>query len=383
MSHAIFQYFVSACLLASLGYLAFAILCVMRFKHPPGRRLAAPPPVTVLKPICGLDAGLRDNLRTFCDQDYPCFQVIFGVASSTDPAIPVIETVISEFPDRDLRLCIDARTAGANLKVSNLANIYPNASHDLIVIADSDMRVGPDYLNAVVAAFEDPEVGAATCLYTGTATGGLASRLGAVFINEWFLPSVLVAHALQPIRFCFGATIAIRRELLDRIGGFARLAPLLADDYMLGKLVCELGYKVKLTSYLVENIVQEADLRSLFLHELRWARTVRTVQPYGYLLSFVTYPMPMALLFLPVAPSIGLGLGAIATAILLRLIMHRCAGRRLLSKHHVTPWLLPLRDVLSFAVWGTSFLGRHVHWRHQTFAVTANGGLTIQEPQAT
>ena len=383
MPQTIFQFLVSACLLTSLGYLAFAIVCVLRFSHPPGRRIAAPPPVTILKPICGLDAGLRDNLRTFCDQDYPCFQVIFGVASSTDPAIPVIEAVIAEFPDRDLKLCIDARTAGANLKVSNLANIYPHASHDLILVADSDMRVGPDYLNAVVAALEDPRVGAATCLYTGTATGELASRLGAVFINEWFLPSVLVAHALQPIRFCFGATILIRRQLLDRIGGFARLASVLADDYTLGRLVSALGYKVQLSSYLVENVVKEANLRSLFLHELRWARTVRTVQPYGYLLSFVTYPVPMALLYLALAPSPALGLGAVATAILLRLIMHRAAARRLQDRQPISPWLLPLRDMLCFAVWGTSFLGRHVHWRHQTFAVNSNGDLSLEESQVT
>lgn len=382
MPHTLLQLLAAACMSASLCYVVFAVVCVSRFRPSPGQRLATPPPVTILKPICGLDAGLRDNLRSFCDQDYPSFQIIFGVASPTDPAIPVIEGLIREFPDRDLRLCVDPHTSGLNLKVSNLANMYPQARHDLIVIADSDMRVCPNYLNAIVGAFKDPAVGAATCLYTGAASGGVASMLGAAFINEWFLPSVLVAQSLQPIRFCFGATMAVRRELLDRIGGFASLAPLLADDYMLGKRVSDLGYKIHLPAYLVENVVEETSLRTLFLHELRWARTVRTVQPYGYMFSFVTYPVPVALMFLPVAPSLAAGLAAVGIAISLRLLMHHVVGQNLKIHRQMSPWLVPLRDLLCFAVWGASFLGRQVRWRDQTFAVKSNGDLTLQESQA-
>ena len=257
--------------------------------------------------------------------------------------------------------------------------MYPAAKHDLIVIADSDMRVGKDYLAAVVAEFNDPGVGAVTCLYSGTATEGLAARLGAMFINEWFVPSVLVALSFSDLRFCFGATMAARRSALDAIGGLQALGDQLADDHMLGKLIADLGYKVRLCPYMVENVVNEQSLKGLFLHELRWARTVRTVQPIGYALSFVTYAIPMSILV-----SIGIEASlnwdmmsflAVAVAISLRLAVHRLVGRAIPSYRASDIFLVPLRDLMSFAIWAASYRSRHVRWKNEDFYVQADGRM--------
>jgi ceramide glucosyltransferase len=341
------------------------------------------PPVTLLKPVCGLDAELYENLRSFCEQDYPHYQIVFGVAEPTDPSVPIIRRLFREFPDLDLTLIIDSRVHGTNPKVSNLVNMYHQAKHDWLIIADSDMRVDPAYLSTIVAPFENSRVGAVTCLYVGLPVGGLASRLSAIFINEWFLPSVLVANAIQRIRYCFGATMAIRRELLERIGGFARLAPALADDYLLGKLISDLGYQVSLAPYLVENVVEEFSLKSLFLHELRWARTVCSVQPLGYALSFVTHAIPVSLLFLVVTPSFVLGAAVVGAVFALRLLMHRVVHRSLGLGLRESDrfWLVPLRDLFSFVVWSASFFGRDIRWRQHTFSVKADSQLAIKESQ--
>ncbi len=365
--------------LASLAYLLLALFATQRFGRRPAPPAGPTPPVTILKPVCGLDWELYENLRSFCLQDYPEYQVIFGVADRNDPAVAVVERLIREFPDLDLSLVIEARTVGSNRKVCNLINMYPQARHDLLNIADSDMRVSADYLVAVMGAFADPAVGAVTCLYTGTPRGGIASRLGAAFINEWFGPSVLVALTFQKLNFCFGATMAVRRDVLERIGGFNRLAQSLADDYLLGNLVSALGYKVALAPYLVENIVHEPGLSALFHHELRWARTVRTVQPIGYSLSFVTYALPVALLVFALWPSVWVAGAVVAAATGLRVLLHFVVRRRLALKGPARPWLVPFRDCAGFAVWAASFLGREVSWREQRFFVHSDGNLSSKE----
>ena len=370
---------IHALALCSLFYVAFAIMRVLAFSRRAWPAQAPTPPVTVLKPVCGMEEGLYENLRSFCEQDYPEYQVIFGVSDPDDPALAVIEKLIQALPEKDLSVVINERLIGVNRKVSNLANIYEKAKHNVLAIADSDMHVGPDYLRTVVAPFNDPQVGVVTCLYSGTARHGLASALGAAFINEWFLPSVLVALSFQPIRFCFGSTMVVRREVLEGIGGLDRLAPLLADDYMLGKLISDAGFKVHLSPYVVENTVHEPGFRDLFLHELRWAKTIFTVQPLGYSLSFVTYTIPMSLLFLAVAPS-GYGVDIVAVAaILLRILMHYAARYSLGIKTPARPWLAPFRDILSFAVWGASFFYKNVHWRQHTFSIEDNGELATVE----
>lgn len=369
--------------LAGAAYLLAAIRAVRAFS----RRSAGPspehsPPVTVLKPLCGLDPGLYENLRSFCDQDYPWFQVLFGIRDASDPAIPVVERVLREFPGLDAALVVDGRVRGKNLKVANLSNLFPRARHDFLVIADSDMRVDRNYLRAVMAPFGDPRVGAATCLYSGTPSPGLPSALGALFVNDWFFPSALVALALQELRFCFGATMAVRRDVLAEIGGFEALAPFLADDYMLGERVGRSGRRVALSPYVVESVVSEPDFKTLLAHELRWARTIRACRPVGHAFSFVgNGAVSLSALFLAVSGFGAKGVALCGLAAGLRVVLHCAIRSAVRVPGPAAPWLLPLRDLLSLAIWGASFLVRDVRWRGRRFSVRPDGQLAPEGEQ--
>ncbi len=281
--------------------------------------------------------------------------------------------------DKDLSLVINERILGGNLKASNLANMFKTACHDIIVVADSDMRVRRDYLRAVAAPFLKPEVGAATCLYTGAGDKNLASRMGAMFINDWFLPSALISTLFVDLKFCFGATMAIRREALVAIGGFETLANFLADDYMLGNMTARLGYKVALVPYVVENTVFEENLRSLFLHETRWARTIRSVQPLGYAMSFITEVFSLSLLAAITVyvqtSSLPLAALPIIGALALRTALHYIVQAKLAGGMAFSPLLIPARDLFSLAVRIGSFFGREVRWRDQVMTVCTNSRL--------
>jgi ceramide glucosyltransferase len=357
-------------------YWLVASWCTLNF----GRRRVRPstfgPHVTILKPLCGTGGHLYESLRSFCVQDYPHYEVVVGVRNADDPAVGVVCRLMSEYPELDLRLVVNDRPAGANPKVSNLANLYEGAKYDVLVIADSDIHVGADYLRAVVAPLEDPEVGLASCLYRGVADPGLWATLGAMFVNQWFFPSALVGACLEGVNHAFGATMVCRRETLEQLGGFAALAPYLADDYRLGQLVAAGGGRVVIAPYVVDTAVTSTTLQDLFRHELRWARTYRTVRPFGYFLSVVTLALPISILALVVtgaAPASVLG-----TVVLLGV---RLAGTvvfaRVLDLH--ADWrslcLVPLRDTLSLVVWAQSFLGRSIHWAGQPFRVDREGKL--------
>ncbi|MFI4988268.1 MAG: bacteriohopanetetrol glucosamine biosynthesis glycosyltransferase HpnI [Alphaproteobacteria bacterium] len=361
--------------------LAYAVIALVRVALLRGRTPVSAiflPPMTVLKPVCGLEPRLYENLRSFCAQDYPEFQILFGVRDASDPAIPVIERLIREFPARGAALVIDSRVIGSNYKISNLANMIGRARHDFLVISDADCKVGPRYLSEVAAAFADPRVGAVTCLYRGTPLGTrLANRLGAMFINEWFVPSVLVALLSEPLEYCFGATMAVRRRALEAIGGFEALASYLADDHMLGRRVAASGYRVALARHIVEITISEPSLKALFRHELRWARTMRAVRPRGYALSFVTDALPLTILLGAATGLCTSGLALIATALSLRLLMHIVACATLGGETIPWPWLVPMRDVLTFAIRAASFVGRGVEWRQQRFSVRSDGRMVV------
>jgi ceramide glucosyltransferase len=370
--------------LASAAYVLLAIRRVDDFQGQNGPFEGFQPPVTILKPVCGLDATLYENLRSFCVQSYPEYQVVFGVRQASDPAVAVIEKLFKDLPGVDAVLVVDETVAGPNLKVSNLGNMYKSAKHSYVVIADSDMRVDEHYVSSVVAPFEDAQVGAVTCLYSGSSVGGLPSLLASMFINEWFLPSVLVSTRLNELRFGLGATIAVRRELLDAIGGFNTLSHFLADDHMLGKLISEHGFRVVLSNYVVKNIVHEQSLGAMLRHELRWARTIRSVAPLGHAFSFFMYGVPLALLG---AVMIELTFdweifefAIVALPLLLRVWMHFTVRRKLgLARGDQSLWLLPLRDVLCLLIWGTSFLGRKINWKQMRYTVDPKGLMSVAE----
>ncbi len=363
--------------IASAVFVWLAIRCVKAFRLASAGSSTFLPPVTILKPVCGMDESLYENLLSFCRQSYPKYQVVFGVLDAADPAIPTIERLIRELNDVDITLVVNGTVAGHNLKASNLANMVPAAKYDLLFVADSDMRVDETYLAAVAAPFADPKVGAVTCLYKATAARHLPSRLASMFINDWFLPSVLVSAKLRDITFCFGATMAVRRPLLELIGGFRVIAEYLADDHMLGKLVSQRGFKVVLSDYVVENVVAEESFSHMLEHELRWARTVRTVEPLGHAFSFVMYGVPVALIAaLDIELTTGwqwLAAALIAAAILLRAGVHLAVHRKLKLPNDGSLWLVPLRDIVSFGIWVMSFLGRQIKWRGRALIVGRDG----------
>src|ERR1700722_3048613 len=357
-------------------YLGGTVVAAIRFS---GRRIVLPkgqPPVSVLKPLHGAELGLYENLLSFVDQDYPEVQIVFGVRGSDDGALPIARRVIAERPERYIALVIDSRVSGSNLKVANLVNMLPAARHDILVFADSDMRVGRDYLASVTAPLRNPLIGLVTCLYKGLPIGGLWSRLGALHINYGFLPGALLGEAMRAGGGCFGATIALRRAVLERIGGLAVVRDELADDHRIGTAGREAGYAVALSPYLVETSVSEKSLKFLWKHELRWARTARLMAPVGFAGSIVTHTMALAMLAALVSGfsltslvflAMSCALRWTSTAVIAWTLRLPTAGL----------WLLPLRDLISFAVFVGSFCGRNVSWRDQLFRVEPSGRIIV------
>lgn len=362
--------------LAGVAYLGFATLRLLAFARKREHlEDGFAPGVTVLKPLCGDEPQLLENLSSFCDQDYGRFQVIFGVRDADDPAVAIVKQVVERFPDRDLSLCFDPRVRGENLKVANVINMMERAKYDFVFVADSDTRVDRMYIRSMVAPFANPAVGAVTCLYRGVPVAGTVSALGALFINDQFAPAVLVAIALSPMDFCLGATMAVSRNALDKIGGFESLASFLADDRMLGRKVRERGFDVVLSSYVVEHDAVERDFASLWAHELRWARTMFSARPAGYAFSFIMYAVPMSLIYWAVSRDAIGGAVLASVALGLRLALHHVARRALRIAAADSPWLIPLRDLLGLCVWATTFFGRGVRWRDRNFVIDADGRM--------
>lgn len=371
----IFSYAMGAGALAGIAYTAFAIARVLKFrKRSQDEGGASSPPVTVLKPLYGNEPHLFENLCSFCDQDYPEYQVIFGAVDPNDPALEIARSVQQRFPGRDIEIVGGNGKAAANPKVGNLLGFIDRARHPIVVIADSDIRAGRGYLRAVASCFEDVGTGAATCAYGGLPDASLASRLGAMYINDQFTPSVMVASALEPLTYCFGATVALRSDILARIGGLQAVADRLADDYLLGNLVSEAGYRVALVPYAVQTTVADDTLSALWRHELRWARAVLGQRPAGYAGSIVTYVLPFAVAYAAAAQS-PLAYTALAAAAALRAALHYQSKKTFAPQSAATPWLIPLRDFFGIAVWVASFFVKRVQWKNDAYHLSTGGRM--------
>jgi ceramide glucosyltransferase len=339
------------------------------------------PPLTVLKPLCGAEPGLDDTLRSFCSQDYAGeVQIVFGVQHPADPALAVVEQLRRDYPGLDLTIVVDPTRHGASAKVSNLINMMRAARYDWLVLADSDVRVPPGYLAAVTAPLADASVGIVTCPYRGIPRPGLWSLLGALFINDWFIPSVRVAALFGSRAFAFGATIALRRDALAAIGGFQAIADQLADDYRLGELTRRRGLRTVLSDVVVDTWVDERTLRHLVQHGLRWLRTIRVVRPGGYTFSAVTFSMPVAALGCALAGGTPVTLSLLAATLLVRLMLHLAAQAPGSSgSAPVRPWsrvwAVPLADALGFALWCGAFVTREVQWRQGRYRVARDGSV--------
>jgi ceramide glucosyltransferase len=332
------------------------------------------PAVTILKPLHGAEPNLYANLARFCAQDYPApVQIVFGVSDPADPAIEVVRKIVAAFPDRDLTLAISSRRHGSNRKISNLVNMASEARHDVLVISDSDIVVDPVYLKNIAASLQQPGVGLVTCLYRGVAAEGAWARLAAAAIDYHFLPSVLVGLMFGLAAPCFGSTIAIRKETLAAIGGFQSVADQLADDYALGAAVRCAGLSVAIPAHIVGHECTQSSAQGLFRHELRWARTIRSVDPLGFAGTAITHALPLALLGLLLGGMTPLAaLVPVALTCRAALQMELDRAFRLRKGFY---WLGPLRDVVSFAVFVASFFGRGVEWRGHRYGVQADNTL--------
>jgi len=337
------------------------------------------PAVTILKPLHAAEPGLQARLAGFCEQDYDGqIQILCGAADSASPAVAAVRALQRARPQAAIEIQVDPRRHGSNRKVSNLINMLPRARHDTIIISDSDITTHSAYLRDVTALLAQPRIGAVTCLYHGTAGGGLWARLSALAINTQFLPQAIMGLTLKVTKPCFGATIAMRRSTLEQIGGFAAFADELADDYAIGMAVRSAGYDVVTAPFLVGHCCFENSLRQLVRHQIRVARTIKKIDPIGYGGTILTHPWPLALLGMLSGSTAAVWVAVAALAS--RVTLCRCVERRFgLPRENY--WLIPLQDIIAFAVYVASFFGATVYWRDATYRVAADGTLIEENPR--
>lgn len=334
------------------------------------------PPLTILKPLCGLDWESYSCLASFCQQNYPQYQIIFAVHNSQDPSIEIVHKLQQNFSELDIELIICDRVIGINPKINNLANAVIKAKYDILVLSDSDIRVKKDYLQTIIQPFSDVLVGVVTCLYNSKTEGYLAG-FEALDIASQFYPKVLTAHALEGIDFAFGSTIAIRQETLDKIGGFINIANYLADDYQLGYLPTQNGYKVILSNYLVEHRLGSVNLKELIDRQSRWLKCIRVERFWGYVGLIFTYGTVNSFTLLLITQGSLFGYIICGLVWTIRLLTAYLIAIKYFNDSITKQlfWLIPLRDFVSFGIWCYSFIGNQIMWRGQKFTLVSGGKL--------
>jgi ceramide glucosyltransferase len=351
------------------------IIAAMRFiaVRPPTLDLLEP--ISILKPLAGLDLDLERNLRTFFEQDYPAFEILSAVRNENDPAVKVVDTLRREYPKVPLRLVITGEPPYPNAKVYSLSHMLEAAGNDLVVMSDSDIRVTPTFLRTIAAEFQDKNIGVATCPYRAVPGPSLWSRLEATGMNTDFWGSALVARMLEGMRFAVGPTIAARRHVLEEIGGFERLKAYLAEDFVMGKFAAEAGHGVSLSSYVIEHHIGDATLRENVAHRLRWNRSTRRSRPAGYVGQIFTMPLPLALLVCAASPLLWPVLPL--TAIVRALSAYTVSARVLRAK--INWLLLPLEDLIGFCFWFAGFFGNTISWRGRRYRLFADGRFELMQ----
>jgi ceramide glucosyltransferase len=356
--------------LASLAQAVAGWWAVRRYSQTERNPEGPYPAITVLKPLHGDEPMLEEALASFCMQDYGTFQVVFGLQDPADPALHVIRRLRTRFPDVDMDVVIDPAQHGVNRKIGNLINMYARAKHDVIVMADSDIHAAPDYLTQLAIALAQPNTGLVTTLYAGVgASDTFAGRLGMSQINHCFLPGALMARMLGR-QDCLGATMALTRQMLESIGGLQALAHHLADDAILGQLVTAKGLSVTLASTLPATTVPEMRINHLFAHELRWARTIQSLAPVGFVLSSLQYPLFWASAVAVMTGGQTWSLALLVITWLIRALVVLGIDSALGLAMAVPIWLLPIRDLLSVAVILASYGGNEVAWRGHVLRIS-------------
>jgi ceramide glucosyltransferase len=361
-----------ACAGAAYGF--GAVHALRRFLRRPAQSPASPASITILRPLHGEEPGLYDNLASLCRQDYAGpVQIVLGVREAADPAVAVARRAQQDHPHANITLVIDPAQHGANRKQSNLINMSALARGEIVMISDSDVRLPPDGLSQIVGALQRPGVGLVHCLYRGLPGAGFWSQMAAMDIDARFAASVAVGEALGA-HPCLGPTMALRADTLARVGGLAILADQLADDYVMGMAVRGAGLTIASPPMLIDHVFPERSLREMIVHELRWARTIRLVQPAGYAGSLITHFLPLAAIGAALT-----GFSEAADALLAGLLAARLAQAfaqcRLMNSHRARLWLTPVRDVLSLWVFVLAFLGDRVEWRGTRLKVDRDGAM--------
>jgi ceramide glucosyltransferase len=360
----------------SLVYCVLTIVAAVRYRDVRPLALKHPTPISILKPLAGIDDGLEENLRTFFEQQYPDFEILFAVRNSNDPAITVAERLRAQFPSIASRLIVTGEPPYPNAKVYSLDLMLAAARYDLLVMSDSDIRVTPDMLSIIAAEFQDAKLGLATCPYRAVPGNSIWNTLEAIGLNTEFIGGVLVARMLDGMKFALGPTIAARRATLAGIGGFDAVKDFLAEDFVMGNLAAARGDRVILSSYVIEHRIGAQSLTANLRHRLRWNRSTRRSRPAGYVGQLFTNPLPLALLLLAARPE----WWAVAAATILLRIGAAWATAGYVLRDSLTArlfFLLPLQDVLSFAMWLAGFFGNTILWRGRKYYLQPDGRFEL------
>jgi len=356
-------------LCGALVYCAMQVVAAMRYLavHPPA--LGAKEPISILKPLSGLDLDLESNLRTFFEQDYPVFEILFAVRHANDAAVPVVTRLQKEYSRVPSRLLITGEPPYPNAKVYSLDRMLAAAANDLVVMSDSDIRATADMLRTIAAEFQDPQLGVATCPYRAVPGRSFWSRLEATGMNTDFWGGALVARMLEGMRFAVGPTIAARHQVLQAIGGMDRLKDYLAEDFVIGKFAAEAGQGVILSSYVIEHHIGSSTLSQNVAHRIRWARSTRRSRPAGYVGQLFTMPVPLALVVCAFSPS---WWPVLPVTLVVRLLAAYAVSARVLRAR--LNWLLvPVEDLIAFFFWIAGFFGNSISWRGRRYRLFADG----------
>src|SRR5579872_1672554 len=373
--------------ICGLIYCNFCLIAAISFRRQVhGEHRGFAPPVSILKPVKGVDPEIYEAFRSHCQQNYAAeYELIFGVSSLTDAAVPMVDRLKAEFPKHKIRLVLCPHNLGTNGKVSNLVQMAKGARYDHLLVNDSDIRVDEHYLSNIMAEFEHPEserkVGMVTCLYRGIATGTLGSKLEALGISTEFFAGVLCARAMEGgLHFALGSTLACTREALEKIGGYEALLDLLADDYELGARIDKAGYAVMLAPEVVETMLPAYSFTGFLQHQLRWSRTVRDSRRWGHVGLIFTYPLPWALLTVLFSWGLAGAWLLLAATMLFRFLLAVTVGSYVLRDRQVIRniFLLPLRDMVALGIWIASFFGNTITWRGEVFRLEAGKLIKVE-----
>jgi ceramide glucosyltransferase len=373
-------------LIPVLGGSVFCLLCVWTMKRFVGTAPVASayrPPITVLKPLYGLDKDLEQNLLSLCRQDYPDYQIVIALQRTDDPALPLVRRIAADFPER-VTLVVKPSEPVVNGKVQNLCNALQAAKHEILIISDSDVRLAPDYLSAIVAPLADPSVGYVNTLYRSVGANRWFEKLELLSLNADFVPSIVFSYVTGAANFCLGASVAFRRTDLAAIGGMAELGNYLVEDYELGRRLIVLGKRMAFVPHVVEVVADYGSFDQWWHHQIYWDQNTWAANPAGFALTILTRAVPFAAITAALSGFSAAGLGVLGAALAVRMLTAAVIATDLRDREGLRAlWLLPARDLFALLSWYIALTRRSFVWRGHKFGLTKNGRIVPRETTAT